>query len=363
MGVYSRRNIWYIDYYVSGKRVRETIGPNKKLAESILRKRLVEVTENKHLDIHRQKKVKFEEFANTFLELHSKPNKKSWKSDFFNLNSLKRFFGGRYLYSITQRDIEEYKAKRKEEIKPSTKEMLKPATVNRELATLKTLFTKAIQWGVLRSNPAKNVRFFKENNCRLRYLEKEEIEKLIKACSGRLKPIIITALNTGMRRGEIFNLKWRDIDFQNGIIYLFDTKNGDKREIPMNSLVEKALIGVRKHSESPYVFCKKDGSTYTNIKKSFLATLSKCGIIEFRFHDLRHTFASQLVMSGIDLNTVRELMGHRDIKMTLRYAHLSPDHKRRAVEVLGQNIVTNWSQGPKVSETEKIEELQPIGIN
>jgi integrase len=354
MSIYSRGNIWYIDYYVSGKRVRETIGANKKLAENILRKRLVEVTENKHLDIHRQKKIKFEEFANTFLDLHSKPNKKSWKSDFFNLNSLRKFFGGRYLFSITQRDIEEYKAKRKEG--------LKPATVNRELATLKTLFTKAIQWGVLRSNPAGNVRFFKENNCRLRYLEKEEINKLIQECSARLRPIIIVALNTGMRRGEIFNLKWRDIDFQNDVLHLLDTKNGDKREVFINTAAKKALISVRKHPESPYVFCKKDGTTYTNIRKSFLATLKKCGIINFRFHDLRHTFASQLVMSGIDLNTVRELLGHRDIKMTLRYAHLSPDHKRRAVEVLGQNIVTNWSQAPFSDISEKNEVLQPVDI-
>lgn len=213
---------------------------------------------------------------------------------------------------------------------------------------------------MLQSNPAKNVRFFKENNCRLRYLEKEEINKVIQASPLRLKPIIIVALNTGMRRGEIFKLKWRDIDFQRDIIYLFDTKNGDKREIPMNDLVKKTLIGVRKHPDGPYVFCKKDGTPYTNIKKSFLAALKKCGIINFRFHDLRHTFASQLVMSGIDLNTVRELMGHRDIKMTLRYAHLSPDHKRKAVEILGRKMVTNWSQEAILEFAHEQEILQRI---
>jgi integrase len=131
-----------------------------------------------------------------------------------------------------------------------------------------------------------------------------------------------------MRRGEILKLKWHDIDYQRGIIYLLDTKNGAKREVFMNDLVKNALIGVRKHPESPYVFCDKNGRPYHDIRKSFYTALEKSGIISFRFHDLRHTFASQLVMSGVDINTVRELLGHKDIRMTLRYSHLSQDYKR-----------------------------------
>ncbi len=354
MGVYKKGDGWCIDYYVKGRRKREKVGPSKKLAENVLRKRKVEIAENRFLDIRKQEKVKFEDFANTFLELHSKPNKKSWKSDFHNLKRLRSTFGGRYLYDITQKDIEQYKAERKEEVAA--------ATVNRELATLKTMFNKAIQWGILESSPAKHVKFFKENNIRLRYLEKEEIKKLIKACSDHLRPIVTLALNTGMRRGELLSLKWHDIDFQKGIIYLLDTKNGDRREIPLNDLAKKTLVGVRKHPESPCVFCNKDGKAYHDVRKSFFAALRKCDIINFHFHDLRHTFASQLVMSGVDLNTVRELMGHRDIKMTLRYAHLSPDHKRRAVEVLGHQMDTIWTQKVVLEKEEKSEVLQPVEI-
>ncbi len=107
--------------------------------------------------------------------------------------------------------------------------------------------------------------------------------------------------------------------------------------------LKKALIAVPKNPESSYVFCNKDGAPYGDIKKSFFTALKKAGIIDFHFHDLRHTFASQLVMSGVDLNTVRELLGHKSLEMTLRYSHLSPDHKKRAVDILGQRMDTFWT--------------------
>ena len=117
-----------------------------------------------------------------------------------------------------------------------------------------------------------------------------------------------------------------------------DTKNGDKREIPINEIAKMALLRRLKHPESPYIFCDKNGKPFGNIRKSFFTALKKAGIINFRFHDFRHTFASHLVMSGVDLNTVRELLGHKSLAMTLRYAHLSQNHKRRAVDTLERQI-------------------------
>ena len=158
-----------------------------------------------------------------------------------------------------------------------------------------------------------------------------------------------------MRRGEILSLKWHDIDFKRNIIYLLNTKNSDKREIPMNEEVKTALITVRKHPSSPYLFYNKDGSQICDVKKSFFTAMQKSGIRNFRFHDLRHTFASHLVMLGVDLNTVRELMGHKSLNMTLRYSHLSPNHKRRAIENLGKfmsNIWTEESEKQEVKEKE-----------
>ena len=340
-GVLQKGDNYYIDYRVNGRRKRTTIGPNRKLAEAVLQKRKVEIAENKYLDIKKDQRVKFKDFAHTYMENHAKPNKRSWKTtDEKYLRNLIPVFGEKYLYEIDSMIIERYKAKRKEKV--ST------ATVNRELALLKCMFNRAIDWNIAIENPMRKVRLFKENNWRTRYLEKEDIAKLLNNCSPRLRAIVVVALNTGMRKSEIQNLKWKDIVFQKGYLMLHHTKNGEKRFVPLNHVTREALIAVRKHPESSYVFCDESGNPY-NFRKSFETALRKSGIFDFRFHDLRHTFASHLVMSGVDLNTVRELLGHRSVNMTLRYSHLSPDHKTRAVEILGNKMDTFWTLRPKLA--------------
>jgi integrase len=328
---------YYIDYYANGRRIREMIGTSKTLAETVLKKRKVEVAEGKHLDIRKQDKVKFEDMSKTYLELHSK-NKKSYRTDTIRVRQLNSVFKGKYLYDISSMHIERYRMDRAQEVSQ--------ATVNRELATLKNMFNKAIEWHKADHNPVLKVKLFKENNQRVRYLEKEEIEKVLRNSRGILKPIVITALNTGMRKGEIFNIKWHNIDFRRNIINIYDTKNSETRTIPINDMVKTALIRVRKHPESPYVFSRPDGEPIKDIRKSFFTALKKSGIVNFHFHDLRHTFASHLVMAGVDLNTVRELMGHKSLDMTLRYSHLSPDHKKRAVDILQKRMDTIWTPEP-----------------
>jgi len=344
-----KRGITYhIVYSLNGRRKTETIGPDKKLAEKVLYKRLTEVAENRYLDVKKEKKVRFEDFAEDYLALHSKL-KKSYYTDSKIINLLKKSFSGMYLYEITSLDVEKFKSTRAKEIKKSKskngkEKPVSPATVNRTLAVLKSMFNKAILWGKVDCNPCKGVKLFKENNQRLRFLEKEEIDKLLSNCCEHLKPIVIVALHTGMRKSEILGLKWHDIDVKRNIIHLLNTKNGEKREVPMNEIVQKTLIGVRKNPESQYIFCNKDGKPYGDIKKSFFTAITKSDIVDFHFHDLRHTFASQLVMSGIDLNTVRELLGHKSLEMTLRYSHLSPDHKKRAVDILSRNLSKTMPQ-------------------
>ncbi len=362
-GVYLRGKNWYIDFYAGGRRHRDKIGTSRILAEHALHKIKGQLAENKWLDVNKKEKIRFEDFAETFLNLHSKPNKKSWKSDFYNLKALAPFFDGKYLFEITTEDVEKFKAARANSVEP--------ATVNRELATIKTMFAKAILWGKIHNNPAHAVQFMREPPGRVRFLEKEEIEKLFCVMKTiptikHLVPIVTVAINTGMRRGEILGLKWHDLDFQRNIIHLYDTKNGQKRDIDMNDQVRAALIREPKHPDSPFVFCNHSGKPYHDLKKSFFTACDKAGIIDFRWHDLRHTFASHLVMNGVDLNTVRELLGHKSLDMTLRYSHLSPDHKKRAVDILGKSIgssfqpVTNRSQNQKMATLEKIENLQLV---
>ena len=354
--IYKRGKTWYIGYSANGRLMREAVGESRKFAELVLGKKRAEVREGRFLDVKKHAKIKFEDFAKTFVELHSKVNKRPRvaKRDEQLIKRLSGHFAGKYLYEITSKQIEEYKKVRKE-TKLKDK-FIAAATVNRELACLKCMFNKAIEWGKADDNPVRKVKLFKENNKRLRFLEKEEIPKFLDSAAPHLKPILIVALFTGMRKSEILTLQWKNINFGQGIIYLLHTKNGERREVLMNDIVKKTLIAVPKNPKSPYIFCHEDGKPYLNVRKSFDAVLKKCDIIDFKFHDLRHTFASHLVMSGIDIKTVQELMGHKSIEMTLRYSHLSPDHKKRAVEILGNRIITNIAQTPKTANTSEIGE-------
>ena len=356
--VYKRGKIWYIGYSVNGRLIREAIGESRKFAEIVLGKKRADVRENRFLDVKKTEKIKFEDFAKTFIELHSKLNKRPRvaRRDEQLVNHLTKYFLGKYLYEITPRHIEEYKKTRKEAKRKGGK-TIAAATVNRELACLKCMFNKAITWGKAENNPVKKVDLFKENNSRTRYLEKEQIPGLLDNAAPHLKPILILALFTGMRKSEILTLQWKNINIQQGVIYLLHTKNGERREVLMNNVVKKTLIAVPKNPDSPYIFCHENGKPYLNVRKSFDAVLKKCGIIDFKFHDLRHTFASQLVMAGIDLKTVQELLGHKSIEMTLRYSHLSPDHKWKAVDILEKRISTKMTQGPKIDQVGKVDNL------
>ncbi len=323
---------WYIGYYEpGGRRIKMRVGPSKKVAEVALKKIEVAIAEGKYLDVKKQDRVKFEDFLDEYYKLHCLNLKSCKKTHTTYTKQFKEIFKGKYLDEIKIVDIEHYRIA---QMKDSA-----IGTVNRKLSFLRSLFNKAIAWDRYHGfNPVSKIKFFKENNTRLRFLDKEQITRLLSNCEGRLKDIVSLALNTGMRKSEIFNLKWSDIDLDVRAIYLRETKSGEGREVPINDEVFKVFKRIPKNSKSEYIFCYPDGQRMMDIRKSFWTALKKSDIKDFRFHDLRHTFASQMVMSGVDLNTVRELMGHNSLEMTLRYAHLSPGHKRRAVEILGQNI-------------------------
>ena len=354
MGVFLKKNKWFIDYKFEGRRIRESIGPSKTVAELVLKKRKIEIAEGRYLNKKKEEREKFDDFARTFHELHSKVNHRPSviRRNVVSLKNLSTMFSGKYLSEITPQLIERYKLTRITQVKP--------ATVNRELTCLKCMFNKAISWNKASDNPVRKVKMLKEDNKRIRYLEKEEIPKLIDNCAPHIKPIVIVAINTGMRKSEIFGLKWQNISIEHGVIYLLDTKNGERREVMMNETVKKTLIAVPKNPESSYVFCHPNGKPYTDVKNSFHTALRKCGIINFKFHDLRHTFASQLVMRGVDLKTVQELLGHKSIEMTMRYSHLSPSHKKRAVNLLDRQsdtLMTPSGSTDKTEENDKISKL------
>ncbi|TET62236.1 site-specific integrase, partial [Candidatus Aerophobetes bacterium] len=288
MGVFKKGENWYIDYYVQGRRKREKIGPSKVQAQVVLQKRKVQIAEGKFLDVQGHQKVKFEEMGKLFLENYSKPNKRSWRRDEEIVGHLVDFFKGKNLYEITPLDIEKYKRNRIEEVSP--------ATVNRELSGLRNIYNRAIEWGMAEKNPVKGVKFFREDEGRLRFLEKEEIRRLYDACPAYLKSIVALAVSTGMRKGEILSLKWLDVDFRRRIITILKTKGQKRREIPIGLGISRLLLRRRKYPDSPYIFCREDGRCIGSFRKAFESALKKAGIEDFTFHDLRHTFASHLVM-------------------------------------------------------------------
>jgi integrase len=334
MGIYKKGENYYIDYYVEGRRKRENVGKSRKLAETVLAKRKVQVIEGKFLDIERKEKILFKDMAEMFLENYSKVNKKSWNRDALSIRKLNVSFADKYIYEINNLNIDEYKKKRLESGDTV-------ATINRELACLKTILHKAVEWKKLGGQLPK-IQLFKENNQRVRHLEEKEVQTLLEVSPEPLRSIIIIALYTGMRRAEIAGLRWQDIDKKEKLLTLWDTKNKDKRHIPLNNTVIETLLKASSDETNKFVFAGKGGNSHISshyISHSFKKAVKEAGISDFRFHDLRHTFASWLVMKGIDLKTVQELLGHKDFKMTLRYSHLSPEHKKLAVEILEKNSI------------------------
>ena len=158
------------------------------------------------------------------------------------------------------------------------------------------------------------------------------------AFADHLKPLVIVSLNTGMRRGELFALTWESVDLQGGRITVHGAtaKSGRTRHIPLNAEALDVLRGWREQSRTQdrTRFPGQERRSFNNVRRSWEGVLRKADIAGFRWHDLRHTFASKLVMAGVDLNTVRELLGHSDYAMTQRYAHLAPEHKAAAVAKL-----------------------------
>jgi integrase len=332
MGVYLRGKSWYIDFYYEGKRVTERVGQvSKGVAEEKLSIRRSEAIRGEWKPKRIQ--VAFSNFKEQYLE-YSKANKRprTAQRDMVSLKPLQSFFGNKRLSDISPFLVEKYKQKR-------NADGLSVRTINIELACLRHMFNMAMKWGRAQKNPLAEVKLFKEPEGKDRILSPEEEKKLMDAIdqnkrAGHLKPVIMTALCTGMRKGEIFGLKWSNVDFQNRLITVEGTKSGYIRKIPMSAKLTEILGRVRKEARSEYVFADRAGQPYKNVRTAFDHALEKAGIENLTLHSLRHTFGTRLGMKGVDLGTIQELMGHRDPKMTKRYYHPTAEHKRKAVELL-----------------------------
>jgi integrase len=205
---------------------------------------------------------------------------------------------------------------------------------------LKKMFNLALDWGYCAHNPVLKVKLFSErDNLKERVLSEEEEAKLLEQCPRQLKPIVIAALNTGMRRNEILMLKWEQVDLKTLTLQVTRTKSGKNRMIPINNALLEVLNIQRQNVNSNFVFPNpENGEPFRSIRNGFISSCRRAGIENLRFHDLRHTFGTRLIQKGVDIVTVQNLLGHRNVTITQRYTHTSSVQKREAVDLLVEKV-------------------------
>jgi len=364
MGAIRKRgDNWYMDLRIKGRRVRKCVGPSKQLAELALKDAEVKIARGEFgfATIERPIDAFLDQFIEYSQAHHRLTTTKRYRAVIDHFRAfLKTKPGIVHLSQLSVELIDQYKIYRKESwvnpngqpingsdnVSEHTRKGARSHTINFEVGTLRTIFYVAVKWGLLKENPTKGIKKLKVNDAKKpRFLSTDECKRLLNAAPPHLYPIILTFLTTGMRKAELENLEWQDIDFHRRKILIrakefWQPKTGE-REIPINSKLLSLLKDLKRSNDktthSGFVFCEKDGSKLkTKLREQLIRLGKQAGIEDFtKVHTLRHTFASHLVMKGVDLPTVQNLLGHTDIQTTMIYSHLSPDHLVDAVNKLG----------------------------
>lgn len=335
-GLYQRADsaYWWATFTdASGHRTRRSTGTgDRKEAEALLAKWRLETYRAKQWD--EPPEPTFDQLMLEYLDGPSKA-KRSSERDRYSAKQLYQTFTGMGVRSITPADVRGY-------IKKRQAAGVEPGTINRELGLLSAALNWArleLEWTV--NNPVSGRRL-REPAGRIRWLTRDQAEALIKAAQvPHLADFIRLGLNTGMRAGEMLGLEWRRVDLKTGLLYLEadDQKNGKMGSVPLNrdastAILSRARFRATNCPASPWVFCHPNGTRIQAIKRSFSTACRLAGIEDFHPHDMRHTCAAWLVQAGAQIREVCELLRHSDIRMTMRYAHLSPENVRSAVERL-----------------------------
>jgi integrase len=336
MSVYKRGGHWHFTKTINGVRYRGAFktARTKAQAEEAERGELRKIHEGTYGKP--KGSTVFIDFAENVYLPWSKENKRS-TSDQYYIEVFKAFFKRKTFAEISPMLIEKFKSERR---KTPTKagNPRKPASINRELECLSSIFSMAMRkpHRFINENPCREVTKLKEENQRNRYLAADEEERLLAACVGdraHLRPIIILALNTGMRRGEILSMKWSQVDFQRNFIHLIRTKSGKQREVPINSIVRDELLALQLKSDGEFVFASPmTGRAFTDCKRAFTKARELARVEDLHFHDLRHTAATRMADTGAEPSTIKDILGHSDIRMTDRYTHAVESRKRVALE-------------------------------
>jgi integrase len=321
-------DIWWIRFKVDGVEHREKVG-RRGDAVNLYKIRKADILRGAKMPANmRHKGVKFSVLAQEAIDWYINHERRDVRNFKGRMKLIVEAFGERVADEIKPSDIDTWISAHE----------WSPATKNRYKNVFGKTFKIALADGKITGNPARMVEQRAENNARIRFLSAEEEKRLREAIARRFPmhlPEFDVALNTGMRKGEQFSLEWPQVSLHRKRISLQRTKNGSDREIPMNKTclrVFEALYGTRPHDGR--IFLSRYGRDLNNPRKWFELALAEAKLTNFRWHDLRHTFISRLVMKDVNLRTVQELAGHKTISMTTRYAHLAPEHNQAAIEKL-----------------------------
>ena len=363
--MYLRNGNWVTEFYHEGIRHKKSLGMgiSKTVAKEREAKYKQEVREGKHRV--KAKRIRFETFAEKYLD-HARVNKKpkSAKRNEVSINMLMPYFKGKLISSIHSFQVEQYKKARRDG-------GASPATVNRDIACLRNMMNKAVDWGFLQVNPLAKVKLLHEDNEVMWVLSPEEEARLLDECdkirqrkgAKYLRDLVEFALYSGMRQDEIFGLRRVNIHLEDNYLLATDTKTHQDRPVPVNETMREILIRRMERPGSDFVFCNHKGERLSHLSRGFKSARKKAGLIRwevkngetvevrFRFHDLRHTFGSRLGMNGADLKSIMEIMGHRTAKVAMRYQHPSPSHKLEAIKGLDK---LRGTSSQKVVELNKI---------
>ena len=339
------RTGWWVRLYVHG-RPQSFKCDTKSQATALYGRLKAEQREGKYFP--KPKAVPFTEIAREYVQTVDAGRRRTG-DDSARMHRWTAAFGEQDASTITPRQIERV-------VRDLQTQGKQPATVVRHLAVLKATFNRAKRLGLIKDNPATLVRPPQVNNVLVRYLTAEQETKLLAQLALPYTPVVQIAINTGLRQGELLRLIWSDVDWSAGILTVQETKAGEKRRVPMNSTVLGVLVSLKPQtSGQPTDRVFPYGAR--SLRRAFDKAVKAAGLAPFRFHDLRHTFASRLAMQGANDRTLMALGGWKSPAMLSRYAHLSPAHLWQAVEGLtrmGTATTTATKDSAEQGETAKL---------
>ena len=331
--LFKRGKVWYARYYdLSGHRQWQSLKTNsKEIAQAKIAK-FQESLEKQEVG-WKLRGVAISEYLSKYLDIcEAEHSKRTYRVEKQVLRDFLEFAKIQFLHQITADRVEAYKVKRAKEVSKST--------VNRTITIIKAFINRAVAMGFLEKNPAQYVKKLKEEQRQIKYLSDIELKKLLQACSPKVKQIVTVFALTGMRLGELAHLRWKDVDFRHNIIHIqnqpdWTTKSHKPRVVPMHELVRKLFESLKRGKPEEYIFETKTGKAIDSYLRAEILRYAKKAGVNANIKMLRSTFASNLVMNGVDIYTVSKLLGHHDVKITEKhYAHLTPNFLTQSISKL-----------------------------